>query len=501
MISIGATDHAVREAVCAFGRHLIGDAPPPPSFAGPNIDRDTEYARFWAEEQICILQRAVSNGDFKSFEVDVADPLIDTRRHAASLAFALGLPATGDNPHFVMLQSGVARAQIEERRRYLARLSDPFADPALADSLFTGTRTGLAPSNGAASEMTMSAAISIYLNAKSGVAWTSRTEADNARLLQLAAEHFGSDTPLSSIRKEHVRAFRDSLLTWRRKPPAGCALSEISGAPPGHRIGPKTAAKYFGYVTAAFSFWVGEGLLDVSPIGKITVQLPAGSMTSARDTFTEGEISAFFSSPIFAGCAGPLRRISPGPIIIKDGLYWALLIAPLSGMRITEIVQLAEDDVNFDETVPNFRIRGDLSRDQRVKTDAGWRRVPVHHRLIDLGFEQFVRERQKEPTGRLFHDIHVSATGGRGGEFSKLFGRLMTRLKLKRHGLVFHSFRHTFIDQLREHGAPEYVIKRIVGHAAKSITDGYGAGASLKACQGWLNKVNLLENLPPDRKP
>ena len=71
------------------------------------------------------------------------------------------------------------------------------------------------------------------------------------------------------------------------------------------------------------------------------------------------------------------------------------------------------------------------------------------------------------------------------------------RLKLKKQGLVFHSFRHGFVDALRELNAPEYVIKRIVGHASGSVTDGYGAGASLKTCRDWIDKITLLDMLPP----
>ena len=62
---------------------------------------------------------------------------------------------------------------------------------------------------------------------------------------------------------------------------------------------------------------------------------------------------------------------------------------------------------------------------------------------------------------------------------------------------MFHSFRHGFVDALRELDAPEYVIRRLVGHASSSVTDSYGAGASLKACQGWIDKIDLLDALPP----
>lgn len=41
--------------------------------------------------------------------------------------------------------------------------------------------------------------------------------------------------------------------------------------------------------------------------------------------------------------------------------------------------------------------------------------------------------------------------------------------------LVFHSFRHTFINELKQRGAAEAAIKQLVGHVDRSITTGrYG---------------------------
>ena len=57
--------------------------------------------------------------------------------------------------------------------------------------------------------------------------------------------------------------------------------------------------------------------------------------------------------------------------------------------------------------------------------------------------------------------------------------------------------RRMSLDALRDLNAPDYVIRRIVGHASSSVTDGYGSGASLKTCSEWINKVALLDALPP----
>ena len=493
MVQLQAPDEDIRNAVQAFGSRLLAHALPPPSFAGPTIDYDHARARFWVQEEISALEYAVANSDFTPQPIDIDSPIVATHAHAKHIAQAQFASGSLAPERLNLLRSGIARAQLEERRHYLRRLDDPFATLVPADPLFG---SGVLPAP-AADSPTFSKAIASYVNAKSGVVWTSRTEEENRRILRLAEGHFGSKTPIASITLDSVRAFRDSVVAWKKKPAPTATLQQISNAPAGARIGPKTAAKYFQYVTAAFAYWTNEGFIEKSPVRKLSIHIPHQSKGSSRVPFSPSELHALFSSPIYTGCAGLTRRTIAGANVYRDGLYWALLIAPLSGMRITEIVQLALDDVCFSDEVPSFRIKADVDLGQHVKSDAGWRRVPVHRRLIELGFKDFVEARQEAlKKGRLFHDIHVSGTGGSGGEFSKLFGRTMRRLGLKRPGLVFHSFRHGFVDALRELNAPSYVIQRLVGHASGSVTDGYGAGASLKTCREWIDKLTLLDALP-----
>lgn len=47
---------------------------------------------------------------------------------------------------------------------------------------------------------------------------------------------------------------------------------------------------------------------------------------------------------------------------------------------------------------------------------------------------------------------------------------------------TFHSFRHTFIDDLRDAGVQDSLIKRMVGHEDSSVTFGiYGSRTPIKA--------------------
>lgn len=496
-----APDQDIVAAVKSFGRALLRNAPPPPPFGGANADYEYDRTLSTLERELLTLEEAISQNDFAPRPIPEAfmpypmeTPLKQTQRYAQQMAtahFPMGLSPE----RFALLCAGIARAQREERKHFQRRLEDPFAPLQISDPLFASPS---APKNSMGQGPTFDEAVAIYVNAKAGVVWTKRTEEENRRILRLAAEHFGTNTSISAISLDNVRAFRDSVIAWRKKPSSKATLLEISDAPTGSRISAKSAAKYFGYLSAAFSHWTNEGYLEKNPVGKLTIHIPHQSQASARIPFAPNDLKALFSSPIFTGSVSKQRRTVKGNNIYRDGLYWALLIGPLSGMRITEIVQLAVDDIDFSDEVPSFRIKADAALGQTVKSDAGWRRVPIHRRLVELGFREFVEERQAAAKeGRLFHDIHVSNTGGHGGEFSKWFGRAVARLGLKKPGLVFHSFRHGFVDALRELNAPDYVIKRIVGHASSNVTDSYGSGASLKTCGEWIDKIAFLDQLPP----
>ena len=128
------------------------------------------------------------------------------------------------------------------------------------------------------------------------------------------------------------------------------------------------------------------------------------------------------------------------------------------------------------------------------------RDVPSHRRLLALGFGEFVAARKSEAaTGRLFFDVTLAETGGGGGEFSKWFGRHTRKIGLYREGLVFHSFRHRFIDALRENSEPSYVIKTIVGHEGGDVTSGYGTSVSLKVRQAAIDRIAYMDALPPTK--
>ena len=69
--------------------------------------------------------------------------------------------------------------------------------------------------------------------------------------------------------------------------------------------------------------------------------------------------------------------------------------------------------------------------------------------------------------------------------WSKWFGRHLTKLGINDDSKVFHSFRHLMKDALRNSAVDEAVSDAITGHSSSSIGRSYGKGYSLS----MLNKA------------
>ena len=356
-----APDQDIVAAVQSFGRELLRNAAPPPSFGGANADYEYDQTLSTLDRELLTLETAISQNDFTPYPIPeesmlypMETPLKQTHRNARQMATA-DFPMGLSPQRFGLLCAGIARAQREELKHFRRRLEDPFAPLLVSDPLFAKSPTP--PSDLKSAGPTFADAVQIYTKAKAGVVWTKRTEEENRRILRLAAEHFGANTSICAITLDNVRAFRDSAIAWCKKPSSKATLLQISDAPVGSRIGAKSAAKYFGYLSAAFAHWTNEGYLDKNPAGKLTIHIPHHSQASARIPFSLHDLKALFSSPIFTGCASKQPRTVKG-VQQNAGAPMAWFVTALHRTKRTE-----------------ERPTSKLSRFNSAWSRSGWRRV------------------------------------------------------------------------------------------------------------------------------
>ncbi len=146
----------------------------------------------------------------------------------------------------------------------------------------------------------------------------------------------------------------------------------------------------------------------------------------------------------------------------KPSRYWMPLIALFTGMRKEEVAQLRHYDILEENGIAYFDVSD--SEGRSLKTDNAKRKIPIHSRLLDLGFMDYVRSRR----GPLFTDS--------GGAVSHAFIRYLEEIGVKKKGdlraMVFHSLRDTFNQRLFDNTSVQELIRlELMGHSSGGRVD------------------------------
>jgi len=174
--------------------------------------------------------------------------------------------------------------------------------------------------------------------------------------------------------------------------------------------------------------------------------------------------------------------------------FWLPLLGAFTGARINELCSLRVADVKHDADTNQWYIDiNDQEASKRLKTVSSRRIVPLTHPIIDAGFLRYLAEQKQRGRDALFSDgLTFSEKSGRGDKASKWFNKLekrntgkytmgyLARCRVKKPGdsshKVFHSFRHTFIHNLKNNPAIQDItrVADLVGHEKGLQTSDYG---------------------------
>lgn len=297
-------------------------------------------------------------------------------------------------------------------------------------------------------------------------------------------DYVGSTCPVHRIDKKAVREWKALLMKLPVKATessafAGMKLAQIVrhnekvGKPV---ITVRTVNRYLAGFSAFCSWLVNHGYLNHNPADGMFLKKPKDKTTVP---FTVEQMNTLFKSPLFTGCqsADEWRNVAkPGNVMIRDHRYWVPLIMLYSGARPAEIAQLATTDVRQEHGhwIMHITTEGEGDR-KSVKTEGSMRVVPVHDELIRLGFIKYRDGMESAGHARLFPEAKRNSRGQMIAEFSREFGRYLTRLGMKTgRGLSLYSFRHGAADALRRAGHLDEQFGFILGHTAGSMTGRYG---------------------------
>lgn len=229
---------------------------------------------------------------------------------------------------------------------------------------------------------------------------------------------------------------------------------------------------------SAFMNWCkSNGYVTENPL--IGLKLMTGSAKEARLSFEHHDLSTLLNLDALKAEA----RKHPWR-------YWLPLLGRFTGARLEELCQLHVADFITLQGVDCIRI-DDGHESQKLKNSSSRRTLPIHPALIRLGLLEYVQIQRTQNSDRLFPELEP-VRGKLGHAPSKWFSRYRTKMGVIDPKKTFHSFRHTMIDDLREAGVQDSLIKRIAGHEDSAVTFGvYGSRTPIKAMVEAIQHLKL----------
>jgi len=305
------------------------------------------------------------------------------------------------------------------------------------------------------------------------------------------------DIPVNELSGEHLFDYRDALAILprrlsdvERRMDFVALLDElIAQDSDRERIRRTTVVKQLRHIQTLVSFAHGERWISRNDLRHIPVD---GPKPLVRRPFTAGEVRKLFTHPLFVA---PWEHLPPPRKISDETLRWLMILGLFTGARLEELGQLLVADVRSDNGIAYLAITDSGSdavepASKSLKTAASNRNVPIHPKLLELGFVEFVERRGRDRHDRLFPDL----TRDRFERYTRLASRECNRLidtVSRDPALVFHSFRHLFKDLCRATGLIESVSDQLTGHAPPSVGGRYGAGVDLPTLAAQIARIGF----------
>jgi len=326
---------------------------------------------------------------------------------------------------------------------------------------------------------------------------------DRKKIVQFAA-FVGTDRAVDSVTAAEVFAYREVL---RDLPPKWAANKKLKSLT---LRGAAEKARELDMPRTAFTT-INQHLSTISPLYKWLAGTPAwaGLRNPCDGLFHDGvkgqnprpplstdALNRILASPLFVGFKGDGKEHKRGELKTEDWHKWILLGCMFTGARIGEIAQLRVGDVRQQRGVWLVRILEE-EREGLTTKNRKSHHVPVHSKLIALGFINFV-ERQRKGRGD-DAPLFVGVERDDRGQFAKVarwYRDFFKAIGVKqgKDGIGPHSFRHTLSDRLRDEAELlDTQIAVILDHSIKTTTGGYGTlkQGTVKMMKEWIEAVTF----------
>ena len=309
-----------------------------------------------------------------------------------------------------------------------------------------------------------------FLEAKTEAGYPSKTLSGYQDTHNLLLEVAG-DRSIDSISHQDARNFIQVLKRLpvnRAKSYPQWSVKRLLQLEHQHLLSHKTILKHIERVSALFNWAINQGYISENVFrGKLE---PIRNKQMIQKYFTADEMNLILGNDL----KGESLEQN------KPERYWVTLLSAYSGARLNEICQLDVIDIQELDGIWTMDLNTN-SEDKSLKTEAGNRLVPIHPKLIELGFLNYVGQTRNGNHQKLFPNLKKMLSTGYGTLISRWFARYLKKLGIKKKGKNFHSFRHTVVNKLSSEKVYEPFIKELIGHSHGSLTmDVYGGRKPLE---------------------
>ena len=283
-----------------------------------------------------------------------------------------------------------------------------------------------------------------YQEKTSDNSWTEKTAGENKRIITHFIQAVG-DIVSSQIGYEHLNNYKQSLISSDKAT--------------------QTVNKYLSRLGTFCTWCERHGYMGKNYAAGMQLKRTTSEYED-RDRYTLDEVQRIFNA-LNVDDKKPHR-------------YWLPVLGYYTGARVNELCQLYCSDVYHGVIDINKN-----TPDKRLKNRPSKRIIPIHPELIRLGFEDFCNRE-----GRVFPELSYSRDG-----YSKNVWRWYKDLILSL-GIepTFHSFRHTFTDELKQALVNPTVIDEYTGHAVKGESMGrYGKRFNIEVLKEAVDKIPTIK--------
>lgn len=242
-----------------------------------------------------------------------------------------------------------------------------------------------------------------------------------------------NDLPMRAVEGRQVQAFVNFLMHEEKLHPDSIRDGHL---PP---------------LRSIFKFAVADGEAVSNPCATVMLSKLSKKTeierSQPRAPYTVEFLNKFFHSSWYGvGTAGILRS----PLYADlQARYWIPLMLLYHGLRPIEVCQMTVSDIYYADSLLCFSVSEDDDTGKVAKTLATRRGLPVHEKLLSLGFADFFLRRQKEakPQDRLFIVLEGHADPAKW--FTQVYNRYTRDFLGAAKNYTTHSFRHNWEDNRR----------------------------------------------------